>query len=198
MLTALAPRRFLRFYFSSKIVFSPAALVSLRRLPRSPRRYLISPLSSLPPFCALLLIFCPTHEVLLPEGVFKLHPAKKKRGRKKKEKASQNPGSSQSLLTKCHFLRLCLHDSKGVICHLFFFFFSQILFSLCIRGESRPPPHLLFLSSAAALTPSLTSDKWHSPPTHYRGKMLLYRNPPLALLLLLLYLLLHHFGPFPS
>lgn len=44
----------------------------------SPCHYLISPLSSLPPFFALLLIFCPTHEVLLPEGVFKLHPAKKR------------------------------------------------------------------------------------------------------------------------
>lgn len=40
------------------------------------------PLSLL--LCALLLIFCPTHEVLLPEGVFKLHPAKKKKKGKKR------------------------------------------------------------------------------------------------------------------
>lgn len=115
---------FLTFVFNHHL-FSLTSLFPLFTSP-SPVLFLATisfPLLSSPSFLcsALLLIFCPIHEVLLPEGVFKLHPAKKKK------KAPQNPSSSQSQLTECYFLRLCLHDSVGGYLLLFFlFFFSSV------------------------------------------------------------------------
>lgn len=111
---------FLTFVFNHHL-FSLTSLFPLFTSP-SPVLFLATisfPLLSSPSFLcsALLLIFCPIHEVLLPEGVFKLHPAKKKK------KAPQNPSSSQSQLTECYFLRLCLHDSVGGYLLLFFLFF---------------------------------------------------------------------------
>lgn len=116
---------FLTFVFNHHL-FSLTSLFPLFTSP-SPVLFLATisfPLLSSPSFLcsALLLIFCPIHEVLLPEGVFKLHPAKKKK------KAPQNPSSSQSQLTECYFLRLCLHDSVGGYLLLFFlFFFLQLI-----------------------------------------------------------------------
>lgn len=105
-----------------------------------------------------------------------MHPAKKKR----KKKASQNPGSSQSLLTKCYFLRLCLHDSKGG--NLSSFFIFCVRFAYVVNHD--PPHHPLFLSSVTVLTFNLMLDKWYSrTPDPLKGKNVAvshshYNHPP--------------------
>lgn len=75
------------FFFHFCILFSLTSLCHLL--------FFLLPLSHFPSFLspsflrsALLLIFCPTHEVLLPEGVFKLHP--EKRHHKTSAQASHN------------------------------------------------------------------------------------------------------------
>lgn len=114
---------FLTFVFNHHL-FSLTSLFPLFTSP-SPVLFLATisfPLLSSPSFLcsALLLIFCPIHEVLLPEGVFKLHPAKKKkRHHKTLALASHNSPSAISSDFVCMIL-------WGDICCCFFFFFSSV------------------------------------------------------------------------
>lgn len=117
---------FLTFVFNHHL-FSLTSLFPLFTSP-SPVLFLATisfPLLSSPSFLcsALLLIFCPIHEVLLPEGVFKLHPAKKKKKKRHHKTlalASHNSPSAISSDFVCMIL-------WGDICCCFFFFFLQLI-----------------------------------------------------------------------
>lgn len=147
---------FLTFVFNHHL-FSLTSLFPLFTSP-SPVLFLATisfPLLSSPSFLcsALLLIFCPIHEVLLPEGVFKLHPAKKK-------KAPQNPSSSQSQLTECYFLRLCLHDSVGGYLLLFFLFFFFSWFGESWAIFAHCGTCMFTLSFCPRFLCTLTNQRW--------------------------------------
>lgn len=131
-LTGLAPSLsallslylFFVFPLKSPSLFSLASLSSSAISFSFSRHYLISPLSSLPLFFTLL---CSWFSVLFMKSCSPRVCLNCILQKKKKKEAPQNPGSSQSQLNECHFLRLCLSAwFDGVICCFF----------CCWSGES--------------------------------------------------------------